>query len=58
MSAEETAKALTLSPRTLASLTSAGCIPSFTVGRRRLYGVDALRAWVAEQTAKGGRHGD
>lgn len=44
--AVEAARLLGLSPRTVATLTAQGVLPSFCVGRRRLYSIERLRAWV------------
>jgi excisionase family DNA binding protein len=54
LSAEETARYLNVSARTLASLTSEGIVPSLTIGRRRLYPLDRLDAWVAARVQTGG----
>ena len=54
LSAAETAEYLSLSPRTLASLTSQGVIPSLTIGRRRLYCRASLDLWIAERVQSGG----
>ncbi len=43
------ARLLSLSARTIFSLTKRGELPSFMVGRRRLYSVVALATWVDEQ---------
>ena len=40
------AAVLCVSPRTLAKLTSTGELPSVKVGRRRLYRLATLAAWV------------
>ena len=52
LDARQAARALSISPRTLASLTARGEVPSFRIGARRLYSTQALAEWVA---AQGGR---
>ncbi|MCC5831325.1 MAG: helix-turn-helix domain-containing protein [Phycisphaeraceae bacterium] len=47
------AAALSISPRLLDELARAGTVPSFRIGRRRLFDPDALRQWVSAQ-AEGG----
>lgn len=42
----DAAKALSISERTLFSLTDAGEIPVVRVGQCKLYSVDSLRAWL------------
>ncbi len=50
-SAREAAKALSISERTLWSLTQPrGPIPVLRCGSRVLYSVDALRRWIDAQT--------
>ena len=51
----EAAQALGLSARKLWELTNRNEIPHVHVGRAVLYPVDSLRAWLAEQAAKGVR---
>ncbi|MEP0846206.1 MAG: helix-turn-helix domain-containing protein [Phycisphaerae bacterium] len=53
LSAREAAAALGISARTLWTLANRGAIPSVKLGARRLYPVEALREWLAEQA--GGR---
>jgi len=50
----EAAAMLSLSPRTVWSLADDGKIPYVRIGRRKLYSVESLRAWIREQetTAK------
>jgi len=51
LTADETAAALGVSPRTLAKLTADHAIPVCRLGPRTLrYPLDALRAWVGAQT--------
>lgn len=45
----EAAAALSVSPRTVEALAKAGVLPSFTLGRRRLFAVEALRDWARRQ---------
>lgn len=47
---------LGVSVRTLATLTTTGAIPSLLIGRRRLYRVEALRAFLAAR--EGVRHAE
>ena len=47
------ARLLSVSPRTISSLTRRGELPSFMVGRRWLYSVAVLAAWVER---RGGGH--
>lgn len=47
--AREAARALGVSARTVEALAAIGELPSFRVGRRRLFSVEALRAWVRER---------
>jgi excisionase family DNA binding protein len=46
MTAEETAKALCISPRTVWTLTHDGSLESIRIGRRVLYAPDDIRAFV------------
>lgn len=46
----EAAQALCLSPRTVERMAQTAELPSFKVGRRRLFSVEALRAWAADRT--------
>lgn len=48
------AKLLGVSERTLWSWTNRGLIPHIRIGKVVLYSVDLLRAWLVEQTSKGG----
>lgn len=52
----EAAAMLGVSVRTLATLTTTGAIPSLLIGRRRLYRVEALRAFLAAR--EGVRHAE
>jgi len=47
--ARDAARLLSISPRTLWSLTKAGKIPVVRIGRRVLYATDTLRAWITER---------
>ncbi|MCC5829358.1 MAG: helix-turn-helix domain-containing protein [Phycisphaeraceae bacterium] len=49
MDLNRAAKALSLSARTVDELARSGHLPSFRVGRRRLFSPDALRQWVSAQ---------
>jgi len=55
LSAHEAAKALCISPRTLARLTAAGTIPCVRIGRRVLYDTGDLTDYIDRQ--KGAQHG-
>ena len=46
----EAARVLGLSERTLSKLIADGDIPSIRLGGRRLFSVEALKAWVAAKT--------
>lgn len=48
--AKEAARLLQMSERRLGSLSRSGQIPSYKVGATRYYSVDALRAWVNQQS--------
>jgi len=48
----QAAALLGISPRTLARRSADGTIPSFLIGRRRLYSRFRLAQWAAEQAAK------
>ena len=52
----QAAKALGISPRHLWQLTKNGVVPHVRIGHGKrqtvLYSVDALKAWLAQQTAK------
>lgn len=48
---EDAVAALGISARLLTKLVEQNVVPSFTVGRRRLFAVEALQAWAAEQMA-------
>lgn len=52
LSARDAAAALGISERLLWSLSVSGQIPSFRIGRRRLYRRDSLESWLQEQEAK------
>ncbi len=49
LSATEAARMLSISPRTLWSLTRDGEIPCVRVRHRVLYDIEDLRAYIAEQ---------
>ena len=49
----EAAKALSISERTLWSLTKGGKIPHMRLGRSILYPVEPLRAWLSKQSTEG-----
>jgi excisionase family DNA binding protein len=49
----EAAKALSISERTLWSLTKEGRIPHIRIGRAIVYPVDSLRAWLAAKAQEG-----
>lgn len=49
LGADDAARTLGISTRTLWSWTSAGRIPHVRLGRRVLYPVESLRAWVRSQ---------
>lgn len=49
MGMREAALVLGLSPRTLETMAAAGSVPSFRVGRRRLFPRLALEAWAEAQ---------
>lgn len=51
----EAAKALGIGERLLWSMTNRGELPHVRMGRRVLYPVDELRAWLCEQAKGGGR---
>jgi excisionase family DNA binding protein len=55
MRPRQAADALGVSLSTLERLTRSGQIPAAKIGRCTVYGVDALRAWVASQS-EGGTH--
>lgn len=48
---KEAAALLGISTRTLARRSADGTIPSFLIGRRRLYSRDRLAQWVTERAA-------
>lgn len=52
--AHETARALSISERTLWGMTNRGEIPSVRIGRRVLYDPRALRDWIDKQANGGG----
>lgn len=43
------ANLLGLSPRTVWSLSAAGQIPFVRIGRRKLYSLESLRAWIRQR---------
>ena len=51
----EAAAALGISERKFWELANRGEVPSVKLGRARRFPVDALRAWLADQAAKGVR---
>lgn len=51
LSQREAAELLGISPRTLARRSADGTIPSFLIGRRRVYSRVRLAEWVARQAA-------
>ena len=53
LTVEESAESIAISPRLLTDLAVNKIIPSFRLGRRRLFAVDVLRDWVNEQAAHG-----
>ena len=55
LKADEAARALGIGERALWSLTNRNAIPHVRIGRRVLYPVGALTAWLAEQAAQGER---
>jgi hypothetical protein len=58
LSSREASKALSISERTLWSLTAPrGPIPVIRCGSRVLYSVDALRRWIDAQTGAVGEGG-
>ena len=54
LDARETARVLSISPRTLARLTAAGSIPCVRIGHRVLFDPRDLTAWIDRQ--KGVQH--
>ena len=50
VSVDEAAQLLGVGRSTLWQLVTSGEIPSFTIGKRRLIPLDALRRWIAERT--------
>ena len=54
LDAHQAARALSISERTLWSLTDKGEIPSVRIGRRVLYDPRALRGWIDGQADGGG----
>ncbi|MCA9312598.1 MAG: helix-turn-helix domain-containing protein [Phycisphaerales bacterium] len=52
---EQAAAALTIGVRLLWSETNAGRIPCVRIGRRVVYPVAVLEAWLADESRKGGR---
>ena len=53
LTAAETSKALSLSARTIWSLTASGELPSVRIGRSVRYSIDDLREWVDKQKRGG-----
>ncbi len=53
LSERDAARALGISPRTLWELRTRGEVPYRRIGRRVLYSVDALRAWLTGSRPKG-----
>ncbi|MEX2169673.1 MAG: helix-turn-helix domain-containing protein [Pirellulales bacterium] len=53
LSPRDTAKALSISTRTLWSLTAAGQIPHLKVGRLVRYRPESVRAWLADRERTG-----
>ena len=51
LSQKQAAQLLGISPRTLARRSADGTIPSFLIGRRRVYSRLRLTEWAAEQAA-------
>lgn len=49
---KEAAAALSIGQRKLWELTNCGEIPSIRIGRQLRYDVDALREWIAQQSAQ------
>jgi len=57
LSVHEAAQSLSISERTLWSFTQPrGSIPSIKIGARTLYGVDALRRYIADAETGGREH--
>lgn len=59
LDAHDTARALSISERTLWGLTNRGEVPFVRIGRRVLYDPQALRAWIGGQMSdnSGGMNG-
>jgi len=56
LTATEAARVLSVSPRTVWSMTASGELPVVRVRRAVRYSVDALREWIASnQTMHGGK---
>ncbi|MCK4658240.1 MAG: helix-turn-helix domain-containing protein [Phycisphaerae bacterium] len=53
--AKTAAKTLSISPRSLWSLTNAKEIPHARVGRRILYSLESLRRWLAKRERGGAK---
>ena len=53
LKAKEAAEALGIGVQLLWEQTNVGAIPHVRIGRRVLYPVDRLRAWLAEQSEGG-----
>lgn len=51
----EAARSLGIGERLLWAWTNEGLIPHLRIGKAVVYPVDALRQWLSEQAAKGGR---
>jgi excisionase family DNA binding protein len=55
LSARETARALSVSERTLFTLTKERGLPCVRIGSRVMYRPEAVNAWLAEREQGGGR---
>ncbi len=55
LTSREAAEVLTISPRTLHTLTASGQIPHVRIGHLVRYSIDDLRQWIAERTTGGAR---
>ncbi len=53
LTVDEAAAALGISEKSLRERSLSGEIPSFTIGDRRLYSVDALREWARAKAMEG-----
>ena len=56
LSARETAKALSISEKTLWTYTQRGNIPCAKIGARVLYSVESLQRFIAEAERQGGQN--